>query len=214
METNMTKKSFRHYMYFLFGQQFSMLGSLIVNFVITWWITIETGSAVYLSISTFLMFLPQIIVTPFSGVIADRWNKKVIIAISDTMQAMSTVLLFLFFLVDFQNIWFVLGMNTFRAGLFAFQYPTVLSLIPTMVPKEQLSRINGINFLFNGLIYAIGPMIAATLLAIFPVTQIFLIDGITFLIALIPLLIIRFLDRIYSVKVLKSTKIPFIRYKL
>ncbi|MFX0036025.1 MAG: MFS transporter [Candidatus Hermodarchaeota archaeon] len=197
METNVTKTSFRHYLYFLFGQQFSMLGSLIVNFVITWWITIETGSAVYLSISTFLMFLPQIIVTPFSGVIADRWNKKVIIVISDTLQAMSTTLLFVFFLVDFQSIWFVLGMNTFRAGLFAFQYPTVLSLIPTMVPKEHLSRINGINFLFNGLIYALGPMIAATLLAIFPITQIFLIDGITFLIALIPLLIIK-IPKVYQ----------------
>ena len=191
MEQVTTKKTFRHYLYFLGGQQFSMLGSQIVGFVITWWITIETGSAIYLSLSVFLMFLPQIFVTPFSGVIADRWNKKNIIIFSDSMQAFATFVLFACFIVDFQNIWFVLGMNTFRAGLYAFQYPTVQSLIPTMVPKDKLSRVNGINFLSAGIIFGVGPMIAATLLAFFPVTQIFLLDVGTFIVALIPLLLIK-----------------------
>lgn len=204
---NASKKTFRYYIYFLFGQQFSMLGSLIVGFVITWWITIETGNAIYLSISVFLMFIPQIVVTPFSGVIADRWNKKTIIIISDSMQAVATLLIFTFFLFDFKNIWFVLGVNTFRAALFAFQYPTVQSLIPTMVPKAQLSRINGINFLSSGIINGIGPMIAATLLAFFPVTQILLLDVGTFLIALIPLMLIKIpiVNRINKEEVVKNS---------
>jgi len=186
-----TRKSFHHYLLFLFGQQFSMLGSMIVGFVITFWLTIETGSTVILSISVFLMFLPQIIITPFSGVIADRWNKKAIIAFTDSMQAMVTFLLFVFFLFDIQNVWLVLGINTFRASLYAFQYPTVQSLIPTMVPKDKLSRINGINFLFSGVIFSIGPLLAATLLAFFTINQIFFVDIITFLIALVPFLLIK-----------------------
>lgn len=191
MEQTPTKRNFRHYMYFLFGQQFSMLGSMIVGFVITFWLTIETGSTVILSISVFLMFLPQIIITPFSGVIADRWNKKAIIAFTDSMQAMVTFLLFVFFLFDIQNVWLILGINTFRASLYAFQYPTVQSLIPTMVPKDKLSRINGINFLFSGVIISIGPLLAATLLAFFTINQIFFVDIITFLIALVPFLLIK-----------------------
>ncbi|MFX1575054.1 MAG: MFS transporter [Promethearchaeota archaeon] len=191
MEQEPTKKNFRHYLYFLFGQQFSMLGSLIVGFVITWWITIETGSAVYLSISVFLMFLPQIVIPLFSGVIADRWNKKAIIAISDAMQALVTFVLYAFFLMGFQNIWLILAINTCRAALYAFQYPAVQSLVPVLVPKDNLSRVNGVNFIFSGVIFSIGPVIAATLLAFFPITQIFLIDIITFFIALIPLLLIK-----------------------
>jgi len=191
MEQPPTKKNFRHYLYFLFGQQFSMLGSLIVGFTITWWITIETGSMVYLSISTFLMFLPQIIITPFSGVIADMWNKKVVLDISDSAQAYITLLLFVFFLYGFQSIWFVLAINTARSAFGAFQLPTIHSLIPSMVPKENLSRVNGMNFLFNGLIFAIGPLLAGTLLAFFPIKQIFLIDIFTFIFAFIPLLIIK-----------------------
>jgi len=47
MEELTTKKTFRHYLYFMFGQQFSLLGSGIVGFVIAWWITIETQSAFF-----------------------------------------------------------------------------------------------------------------------------------------------------------------------
>jgi len=209
MELTPTKRNFRHYLYFLFGQQFSMLGSLIVGFTITWWITVETGSMVYLSISTFLMFIPQIVVTPFAGVLADRWNKKAILAISDSLQAFVTLLLFLFFLVDFQTIWFVLAMNTFRAALFAFQLPTVHTLIPSMVPQKNLSRINGMNFLFNGLIFSVGPVIAATLLSFFTIEQIFLIDIFTFLAALVPLVIIK-IPKIHRIPE-ESTKKSFFR---
>ncbi|KKN10718.1 hypothetical protein LCGC14_1033750 [marine sediment metagenome] len=187
----MNKKVFRHYLYFLAGQQFSMFGSLIVGFTITWWITIETGSAVFLSLSTFLMFIPQIVVTPIAGVLADRWSRKIMIIISDSMQALATFLLFVIFLGGFQSLWFILAINTFRAALGAFQLPAVQSLIPTMVPKENLSRINGLNFLMFGVIFSIGPVIAALLLSIFTIEQIFLLDIFTFIIALIPLIIVK-----------------------
>jgi DHA3 family macrolide efflux protein-like MFS transporter len=183
------KKTFHHYLYFLLGQQFSMLGSMIVGFVITWWMA---GNVIFLSLSVFLMFLPQIIVTPFSGVMSDRWNKKAIIAIADSMQAGLTFLLFIFFLLDIQNIVFILVINTFRAASFAFQMPAVQSLIPIMVPKKNLSRVNGVNFLSSAFIFTVGPMVAAGLMAFIPQTEmIFLLDIITFLIAMVPLLIIK-----------------------
>ena len=185
------KKTFRHYLYFLFGQQFSLLGSMIVGFVITWWLTVETGSAVILSISVFLMLIPQIVITPISGVISDRWSRKAIIAISDSLQAVVTFILLCFFLLDIPNVWFVLGINTFRAALFAFQLPAVSALIPAMVPKDKLSRINGVNFLFSSLVFSIGPVVAAVLYEFFPIEEIMLLDISTFIIALIPLLLIK-----------------------
>jgi DHA3 family macrolide efflux protein-like MFS transporter len=189
MEEETTKRTYLHYMLFLFGQQFSMLGSMIVGFVITWWMA---DNVIFLSLSVFLMFLPQVIVTPFSGVISDRWNKKAIIAISDSLQAAATLYLFFLFVFNIQNIGFILVINTFRAALFAFQLPAVQALVPVMVPQKSLSRVNGMNFLSSGIIYTMGPMIAAGLMAIFPQTeQIFLLDIITFLIAMVPLVIIK-----------------------
>ena len=104
MEDLHTKKMFRHYLYFMFGQQFSLLGSGIVGFVIAWWITIETQSAIFLSIAVFLIFLPQVIVTPFAGVLADRMNRKTIIFMVDSLQAVLTFVLFLLFFIGYINI--------------------------------------------------------------------------------------------------------------
>jgi DHA3 family macrolide efflux protein-like MFS transporter len=87
---------------------------------------------------------------------------------------------------------FILAINTLRAASFAFQYPAVSSLIPTMVPKDKLSRINGVNFLSSGFIFSVGPIVAAGLMALIPQTEIiFLLDIITFLFAMVPLIIIK-----------------------
>ena len=69
--------------------------------------------------------------------------------------------------------------------------PTVSAIVPTMVPKDKLSRINGLSFLFSGFIHTIGPIIAATLLTFLPIKSILWIDPITFIIALIPLILIK-----------------------
>ena len=191
MEELPTKKSFRHYLYFMVGQQFSLLGSGIIGFVITWWITIETQSVFYLSLATFLIFLPQVIVTPFAGVLSDRLNRKTIIFTVDLSQAVLTFGLFLIFFTGFTHIWMILIIHTMRNILFAFQVPTFHAILPSMVPKDKISRVNGANFLFSGLIFMVGPILSALLLEIFPITFIFLIDGITFLIAVVPLFLIK-----------------------
>jgi DHA3 family macrolide efflux protein-like MFS transporter len=76
----------------------------------------------------------------------------------------------------------------------AFHLPTVNSIIPAMVPKDQLSRINGINFLFTGVVQIIAPLIGATLMIILPLNAILWVDVITFFIALVPLLLIKIPD--------------------
>ncbi len=191
MEELPTKKSFRHYLYFMAGQQFSLLGSGIIGFVITWWITVETQSVFYLSLATFLIFLPQVIVTPFAGVISDRLNRKTIIFTVDSLQAILTCGLFLIFLTGFTHIWIILIIHTMRNTLYAFQVPTFYAILPSMVPKDKISRVNGANSLFSGLVFMVGPILSALMLELFPITYIFLVDVVTFLIAIVPLLLVK-----------------------
>ncbi len=187
-EEKPTSKTFRHYMFFFSGQLVSILGSSIVQFVITWWITIETESPVLISISVFLGTLPMVVLTPIAGVFTDRWNKKLAILIADSLQALITFWLIIVFIFAASNIWAIILINGLRGLFQAFHFPTVNALIPIMVPKEKLSRINGINYIFTGLIQVIGPGIAGTLLTLFVINQILWIDIITFFIALVPLL--------------------------
>jgi len=73
----------------------------------------------------------------------------------------------------------------------AFHLPTVNAIIPVMVPKDKLSKINAINFLFTGVVQMFAPMVAAIFMGFLVIEAILWVDIITFLIALIPLLFIK-----------------------
>jgi DHA3 family macrolide efflux protein-like MFS transporter len=190
MEEITNQHTFKSYIFFLSGQLFSLLGSLVVQFVIIFWITIETGSAMILALANFFYIFPLMILTPIAGVYADRLNKKYLIVIVDSLQAYFTLILTIFFLFNVTNIWVIFITIGLRSVFQAFHAPAVSAIVPIMVPKEKLSRINGITYLFTGFIQLIGPGLAATLLAFFSTKYILWIDLITFLIALVPLLII------------------------
>jgi DHA3 family macrolide efflux protein-like MFS transporter len=182
--------TFRSYLFFWSGQLVSLVGSSIAQFVIIWWITSETESALYLSIASLVGFAPMVLLTPFAGVLVDRWSRKVLIGIVDFLQALVTVVLIFLFWLGGISIWQVLALLALRGIFQAFHTPAVSAIVPLMVPKPKLSRINGLNYLFSGAVTLIGPVIAALLLVLWRIDQILWIDAGTFLVALIPLLII------------------------
>ncbi|MHA2391654.1 MAG: MFS transporter [Promethearchaeota archaeon] len=191
MEITPTKRTFQSYLGFWGGQLFSLLGSSIIQFVIVWWIAEGTRSPIYVSIAFFLGSLPMVIIPPIVGVFIDRWNRKLTIVFTDSCQAFITFILILLFLFDNPNVWLVIIINFLRGTFQAIHFPTVNAIIPLMIPKKQLSRMNGINYLFTGTIRVIGPIVAGSLLAFLEIEQILWADVITFFIALIPLILVK-----------------------
>ena len=190
MEEYANKNTYKRYLYFWSGQLFSLLGSLVIFFAIFVWITDITGSAVMLSLANFFYMIPMLIVIPIAGVLTDRYDRKKIILIVDSMQAFLTVILTIFFISGFTNIWLVFIFIGLRSIFQGFHMPAVSAIIPVMVPKDKLGKINGINYLFTGFIQLVGPVVGATLLFFFAIEYILWVDVITFLIALVPLLLI------------------------
>lgn len=190
-ETKPDYATFRHYLFFWSGQLVSLLGSSVAQFIIIWWITVTTQSALYLSLAYFLGLAPIVILAPFTGVFADRWNRKMLIAIVDLLQAVATVVLIVFFWHGSISIWIVLLLLCFRGVFQAFHAPTVSAITPSMVPQDKLSRMNGLNYLFSGAVYLVGPILAAILLQAWQIYQILWVDVATFLVAIVPLLMIR-----------------------
>ncbi|MFX0204967.1 MAG: MFS transporter [Candidatus Hodarchaeota archaeon] len=180
----------RGYIIFWIGQLISLLGSSVVQFSIIWWITVETGSELFLAISIFLGFGPTMLFTPIAGVFVDRWSRKKLIASVDFLQAVATVGLIFSFMVGIANIWFVLAIITLRGIFQAFHGPAVQAIIPLLVPKDKLSRMNGLDYLFNGFILMIGPLVGALMLNYFILQEVLWIDALTFMIAIIPTIII------------------------
>ncbi len=191
MESTATPQTYTSYIFFWSGQLFSLLGSSIVQIVLNYWIYYETKSLTVVSLAFFFSFLPQFILGPVVGVFADRWNRKVLIGLSDFCQALTTLSLIFLFFFNIRQVWLIIFINSIRGVFQAFHWPVVNAIIPLMIPKKNLSRMNGINYFFTGLVNTMGPIIAGILLLIFPIDQILWVDIVTFLIAIAPLLLIK-----------------------
>ncbi len=191
MEELANNQTFKRYIFLWSAQLFSIMGSAVVNFAITWWITVLTGSATLLSIGIFIYVLPMAFLTPVAGVLADRWSRKKLVAIADSLQALTTVWIILLFIFGAANPIVVMVITGFRGIFQAFHVPTINAITPTMVPKDKISRMNGFNYLFSSLISIVGPVLGALLYEAFQgdISLILWIDVITFIIAFIPLLI-------------------------
>ena len=192
------------YIFIWIGQSISLLGSSIVQFAIVWWITITTESEFMLAISFFLGFGPTVFLVPIAGVFVDRWSRKKIIATVDFLQALVTVFLIYLFMVGLESgvliIW-VLAIITLRAIFQAFHNPAFEAILPLLIPKDKLSRMNGLNYFFMGVILLTGPVIGALLLEIWFIWEVMWIDAFTFVFAIIPTIFI-------SIPSVKAKKLP------
>ena len=173
------------------GQFISLLGSSIVQFSIVWWLTITYQSPAILGFSVFAGWGSTIVTIMLSGVLVDRWLRKNIIGLADGLQAFTSVLLVLLFYSGYLNLIVIFSFLVVRGVLQGFHQIASNTIVPQIVPREKLSRINGIINFSNGVSNFMGPLIGAFFIGLFGTKNlgyIFLIDTITFLVAVIPLI--------------------------
>jgi DHA3 family macrolide efflux protein-like MFS transporter len=170
------------------GQAFSVLGSNLVGFAFVWYLTEQTGSATVLAIGSLMSMLPNVIVSPFAGALVDRWNRKAVMIIFDSITALFTLLLAVLFLMDSVQIWHIYLVMFIRSTCGQFQWSAITASTSLMVPKSQLSRVAGMNQTLNGIMNIIAPAMGAFLIDLMPTQGILLIDVSTAALAVIPLL--------------------------
>ncbi|WP_300704130.1 MFS transporter [Bacteroides sp.] len=164
---------------FLFAQTVSLLGSAIVQYAIIWYITLSTSSGVMLAISTLCGFLPQIFISLFAGVWIDRYDRKKLIMLSDSVIAVSTLLLAIAFLVGHKYTWLLFVVLVIRSAGTGIQTPAVNAIIPQIVPKEQLMKINGIYSTLTSIMLFLSPVISGAILSLSTLETTLFIDVIT-----------------------------------
>jgi DHA3 family macrolide efflux protein-like MFS transporter len=172
------------------GQAVSLLGSQLVQFALIWWLTQETGSATVLAVASLVGLLPRVILGPFIGALVDRWNRRRIMLVADSLIALvSLALAILFFRGDVRiwHIYFVMFVRSVGGG---FHGPAMTASTSLMVPKKHLTRIQGLNQTLDGGLNIVSAPLGAILLEWMPIEGILAIDVITALFAIIPLFFI------------------------
>jgi DHA3 family macrolide efflux protein-like MFS transporter len=165
--------------FFIGGQFASMFGSMLVQYAITWHITLATQSGVWMTLFTCAGLLPMVFISPFAGVWADRYQRKYLVNISDAVIAAVTLVLAVLFVMGYENMRLMLIIVVVRGLGQGVQAPAVSALIPQIVPQEHLTRFNGIQSTVQSLTMFATPMLAGVLLTFLPMEYIFFIDVIT-----------------------------------
>lgn len=173
---------------FLLSQAVSLFGSSLVQYTIVWYITLKTQSGTMMTVSIICGFLPTFFLSPFAGVWADRFNRKNLIILSDSMIAITTLLMAILFMLGYNAIWLLFLMSAIRALGSGVQIPAIGAFIPQLVPQEKLTKVNAANATIQSVIMVISPMVSGALLTFTRIEIIFFIDVVTAAIAVIMLL--------------------------
>ena len=185
MSIDMNREWKKNIILFLASQTISLLGSSLVQYAILWYITLETQSGMMMTISIICGFLPAFFLSPFAGVWADRYNRKALIILSDSMIAISTLLLAILFLIGYEMLWLLFVISAVRALGSAIQTPAVGAFLPQLIPEDKLTKINATNSSIQAMVMLVSPMLSGALLTIATIKTIFLIDAVTAAIAIL-----------------------------
>ncbi len=166
------------------GQIVSMLGSAMTWFAFTIWVWKATGSITSLAIISFSAYLPPTLLAPLAGTFVDRWNRKLVMMLSDAATAIGTLVALILYATNNLQIWHVYVIAILAGSFTAFQDSAYAAATTTMLPKEQYARANGMLGLRAALSGILAPVFAAALLGVIDMSGIMIIDLVTYLVAL------------------------------
>jgi len=180
----------RNFITIWLGQLVSTFGSRMTSFATTIWAWEITGQATALALVNFFTLLPSILITLFAGTIVDRWNRKLLMVVGDTVAVFSTIAILALYLTNSLQIWHLYALGAFNGAFGEIQELAYTASLSQLVPPQQYTRASSMNSTLHYGSIIIAPAIAGTLYYIIGLAGIALIDIVTFTIAIATVLLV------------------------
>jgi MFS transporter, DHA3 family, macrolide efflux protein len=172
------------------GQLVSVLASSMSHFALTIWMYQQTESATALAMMQVFFITPFLLISPFAGVMVDRYNRKLMMMLSDLAAIIATGTIFILYSLGMLEFWHLYIAAVLNGIGNTFQWPAYSAAISTMIPKEQLGRANGLMSLMEAGPGVLAPLLAGALLPFIGLTGILAVDVVTFFFAVGALLFV------------------------
>lgn len=180
------------------GQLVSLLGTSMTQFALTIWswkfvteVQPVADPATAMALVALFNMAPLIFFSPIAGALVDRWNRKLVMMVSDLAAGLATIAVFLLYSSGQLQMWHLYIAGAFTGLFQSFQRPAYSAAIATMISQGTLHprRIldAGLNDSLSGIF---APVLAGLLLTLIGISGILLLDIITFLFAIAALLLV------------------------
>lgn len=181
----------RNFRLYFGGMCVSLIGTWMQQIAMSWLVYQLTGSVFLLATVTFMAQIPILLVTPFMSVFVDRFDRRKILVLTQTLSMFQALLMALLTLTGLIEVWHIMVLSLFIGCINALDNPTRQAFYPSLVPKENLSNAIALNSAVINGSRLIGPAVGGILIGIFGEGLCFLLNGISYLGVIIALFMMR-----------------------
>ncbi len=175
-----------NYRLYYYGQSISLVGTWVQNIAMGWLLYRLTGSALLLGTVAFAQQIPSLFIMPFAGVLADRFNRRKVIIISQAAAMVVAFVLAFVVLLDVVTVPMIITLAAVNGTILAFDTPFRNSFVPDMITnRADLGNAIALNSSLYNLARFIGPPIGGVLIALVGEGWCFFINGVSFIAVLV-----------------------------
>ncbi len=188
MNKKSTFKGLQSFFVLWSSQTVSSLGTAMTEFALIIWVYGQKENASSVTLLTICTFLPTILFRFIAGTFVDRWDKKRIMLVVDFVAACGTLTIFLLYSVSALQTWHLYVINILLSFMNAFQCPASYVATSLLVPKEQYTRVSGLQSFSGSVVSILAPALGSVLLTVGGLPLVLIFDLVSFAIAFFSLL--------------------------
>lgn len=169
-------------------QSLSQLGSAMTGFALTLWLYEKTGSALQTALLAVCSYAPYVVMSIFAGALSDRWNKKKVMLVCDTLAACSTVAVLVLLKADLLRPVHMYLLNALNGLMNTVQQPAGDVAMTMITPEKHYQKTSGMRSFSSSLVTILSPVLATALFAFAGMDIVIYTDLATFAVAFLALL--------------------------
>lgn len=181
----------RNFRIYFIGQVISVSGSWMQRVAQSWLVLELTDSGSAVGAVTAAQFLPILLMAPFGGLIADRFDKRRVLYLTQTLAALTAATLGLLVITDSVELWMVFALALIHGVVGSFDNPSRHAFVMEMVGRSRLTNAVGLNSVLVHTARVIGPAIGGVLIVTVGIGVCFLINSVSYFFFIAALLLMR-----------------------
>lgn len=181
----------RNYRLYFVGQIISTSGTFMQSVAQAWLVLQLTDSGLSLGITSTLQYIPFLILGPYGGVVADRFPKRTILYITQTLSGILALILGALVATDLVRVWMVYALACCLGLVTVFDNPARQTFYSELAGPDLVRNAVTLNSILVNVARIIGPSLAAALIAAFGLAPCFIVNGLSYGVVVVMLLMMR-----------------------
>jgi len=200
----------RNYQLFFLGQSLSLLGNWITKTSILWLAYDLTHSPLFLGVIGFLSQIPNLLITPFAGVIIEHHQRRRVLIFAHSLSMLIFLSLGLLCLTGLINTWLLIALSITQGIINSIVLPARQTFLGDIVQKEDIGNATALHSSLATICRIIGPGIAGFLIAMVDISYCFFLDALSYIAVIIALAVMHIPPKQRDLSLNGSVEKPFL----